>query len=68
MYLLILLPERAKSKGDLSGADDDMRTLQTEPTDRAVARRGQLMGVTREFRLLPGTALARSRGFVRQFF
>lgn len=67
-YLLILLPERAKSKGDLSGADDDTHTLQTEPADRAVAKRGQLMGVTREFRLLPDTALARSRGFMRHFF
>lgn len=44
LYLLILLAERAKSKDDLSGADDDVHTLQTQPTDRAVARGGQLMG------------------------
>lgn len=50
LYLLILLPERAKSKGDLSGADDDMHTPHTEPTERAAARRAHLMGVTRKFR------------------
>lgn len=36
--------------------------LQTQPTDRAVARHGLLMGLAREFRLLPGTAFAHSQG------
>lgn len=63
LYLLILLPERAKSKDDLSGADDDMHTPQTELTERAAARRAHLMGVTREFRLLPGTALCSQSSF-----
>lgn len=64
LYLLILLPERAKWKGDLSGGkngDPHTHFKQSRRTVQA-ARRGPLMGVTWEFGLLPGAAFEASRG------
>ena len=37
-----------------AGGDSDTRSLQTEPTDRAAARRSRLMRVMRECRLWSG--------------
>lgn len=58
-YLLILLPLKDKVAGSsvtgLQATVTRTRTLQTEPTGRAVDGRGRLMGVTRECRVVVGS-------------
>lgn len=51
LCVLILRPLKDKVAGSAvtePEGDSDAHTLQTEPTDRAVARRGRLMRVRRE--------------------